>query len=379
MKRIPQLDGIRGIAILLVVIWHYFPCQYSSRVGLLGWLCRCLSLTWSGVDLFFVLSGFLIAGILFDQRESSNYFKIFYIRRICRIFPLYFLTLGLFIFARQFDFSHKQEFQWLFDNPMPLGSYATFTQNIFMGARGTFGANWLGMTWSLAVEEQFYLFLPLVIYFLPRSTVFSVLVTIILMAPILRCASTTFDTFVGTPWRADSLLSGAGLAFLVRSPRFMETIERHKWPVIAVFMAMLLGVGVMSFRPASFGSFDHFWLAGFYSIFILISLTQSLSGLKSLLTHPILVWLGATSYGIYMFHQPVSGLLHGLIQGKPPGIESFFDAGITALALLITLVLAALSYHLFELPILRYGHSFRYIKGLPSGESKSTTCIGSSS
>ena len=98
MKRISRLDGVRGMAILLVLVWHYFAAQVVAEPkGFLHYCPSALSLTWSGVDLFFVLSGFLISGILLDHRNTSNYFRVFYIRRVYRIFPLYFLLLGLFL------------------------------------------------------------------------------------------------------------------------------------------------------------------------------------------------------------------------------------------------------------------------------------------
>ena len=94
-RRIPQLDGLRGVAIALVVVFHYV--NFAVESGAPGWvklLIRPTSLGWSGVDLFFVLSGFLIGGILLDARESRNYFRVFYRRRACRILPLYFAFLA---------------------------------------------------------------------------------------------------------------------------------------------------------------------------------------------------------------------------------------------------------------------------------------------
>src|ERR687884_397533 len=117
--RIRELDGVRGIAILLVLVWHYLVCQ----VGAPPPLFRFLMATWSGVDLFFVLSGALLRGRLPIGTANG----------------------------------------WLFDDPLPLWSYATFTQNFLMSKWGTFGPNWLAPTWSLAIEEQFYLLLTIVI------------------------------------------------------------------------------------------------------------------------------------------------------------------------------------------------------------------------
>jgi len=152
MKRISQLDGVRGVAILLVLVYHYFTCQIVAEPGtLLSYLNRATSLTWSGVDLFFVLSGFLIAGILLDHRDTANYFRVFYLRRACRILPLHVLLLGLFVCFLATPMAVSPRFEWVFGQPFPLVSYATFTQNILMGIRGDFGPHWLGVTWSLAV------------------------------------------------------------------------------------------------------------------------------------------------------------------------------------------------------------------------------------
>ena len=163
---------MRGIAILLVVVWHYVgaPLQaVPGPVALAGF--RSLRLAWSGVDLFFVLSGFLIGGILLDQRASPGYFKAFYARRFCRIFPVYFLWLGLFfaLLALAPGFTSSPAFRHLFDKPLPAWSYATFTQNLVIARWETFGPDWLAITWSLAIEEQFYLLLPLMVRFLLRN------------------------------------------------------------------------------------------------------------------------------------------------------------------------------------------------------------------
>lgn len=193
MKRIAQLDGVRGVAIVLVLVWHYIADHFTSPGGTIStYWDGALYLTSSGVELFFVLSGFLIGGILLDHRQTSNYFRVFYLRRACRILPLYFLMLGLFVCCRATRISTWPYFGWLFGQPFPMLSYATFTQNVLMGLRGDLGPHWLGVTWSLAIEEQFYLFIPLLIYFLPRRALVLVLTAGILMAPVLRHFSRGF-------------------------------------------------------------------------------------------------------------------------------------------------------------------------------------------
>ena len=156
--RIPELDGLRGLAILSVLFWHYGH-YYAPAPGSIGaWLPPLLRLAWSGVDLFFVLSGFLIGGILIANRKASNYWRVFYVRRACRIFPLYFVVLAAFVLATATI--TPQPSNWLLKQEPPFWNYPLFLQNLAWLARSSFGSDFLGPTWSLAVEEQFYLVLP---------------------------------------------------------------------------------------------------------------------------------------------------------------------------------------------------------------------------
>jgi peptidoglycan/LPS O-acetylase OafA/YrhL len=362
--RMPELDGLRGCAILLVLIWHYFANQLS---GELGWLIIVLKtsigFTWSGVDLFFVLSGFLITGLLLDNRTSPNYFKTFYVRRVCRIFPIYYLHLTLFALLILAGIDEIALFDWLFqNNVIPLWSYATFTQNVFMGMNGNFGPHWLGITWSLAIEEQFYLILPLVVRFVPRPLLPSLFLSLCILAPILRHAVPGFVAFVLTPWRADCLLFGALLACGFRNPDFMSTVKKYWKHLNFLFVALIVGVGFMNFSGYLLkgGTFTHFWLALLFAMLLLLPLIHREGMLARALRNRILIWLGTISYGVYIFHQTVSGLVHGLIRGTYPHIGSWNDLLVTLLGLAITLVLAQLSYRGVESKIIAYGHSFSF-------------------
>ena len=374
MKRILEIDGVRGVAILLVLVWHYFPCQLVAEPGSLASQCsRVFSLTWSGGELFFVLSGFLIAGILIDHRGASNYFRVFYLRRTCRIFPLYFLLLGLYCLIAVDGGAGVPAFQWLFQEPLPLWSYAAFTQNIFMGVQENLGANWLAPTWSLAVEEQFYLFLPLLIFFLPGRMCVVVLLAAVVAAPFLRWWFPGITALVNMPFRSDALLSGACLAFLVRWHPFISTAVRHRRWLVGIFFTFLAGAAVLTVRPLPLGGpLNHFLLAGLYSSFLLIAFLGTEPRLGRWLRTPFLVWFGQLSYGIYMFHQPVSGLLHGFIRHEAPQIRTFSDAGVTVLALGLTLLLAMLSFRFLESPILQFGHRFKYASKVEAAANFST-------
>src|SRR5580658_7786517 len=175
-RRIPQLDGLRGVAIAMVLAYHYADSVINDGPRFMKPLLRATCLGWSGVDLFFVLSGFLIGGILLDARESSNYFRVFYRRRAFRILPLYFAFLALVFLPVHFQ------------SDIPWRACIFFYQNFWMALHNRLGEYTLNPTWSLAVEEQFYLTLPVLIYFVrPRRLIWIVCGGII-FAPLMRLA-----------------------------------------------------------------------------------------------------------------------------------------------------------------------------------------------
>ena len=348
----------------MVLLWHYLFMQITAEQGSPLWFFqRGLVLTWSGVDLFFVLSGFLIAGILLDHCQASNYFRIFYLRRTCRILPLYFLLLAICIACIASGISALPRFGWLFSGLMPLWSYATFTQNFFMGMRNQFGGNALSVTWSLAVEEQFYLVIPLLLRVFRRQFAFWVLLAGVLAAPLLRSNLPVYFSLVSAPCCADALLSGACLAILVRSGRFLALARRHQKALLGIGFMLLFGAAALTLVGASpVSSVTHLWLAGLFTLIILVAYLEAHAGLVWLLKRPVLVWLGRRSYGIYLLHLPVQGLLYGAVRSRAPYLVNLSDLAVTGASLLATLTLAAVSFRYFESPILKFAHSFPYAK-----------------
>ena len=349
-SHIAELDGVRGLAVLMVLIWHYANCQGAAELGRpIAYIMRATGLFWSGVDLFFVLSGFLIGGILIDNAGKPRFYRTFYIRRAARILPVYVLLLILFFTCR--SSLDRSSFGWLFNDAIPDLSYLSFTQNIFMGLNDTFGSSFLGITWSLAVEEQFYLVIPLVLLITGSKGFSKAVIVLALLAPILRLAMPGLGAFVNMPFRMDALLMGVGLAIAFRSEAIAKYIHGNKALLWSVFLVLLAGMGDMTFRRLGYVFFDPFapaMLAMFYASFISLAIVYRGSRITAILRSSFLVRLGMYSYGLYMYHQMVSGLMHGYFRNAPPAMNSTYGAVLTLISLSVSAVIAILSYHTFE-------------------------------
>jgi peptidoglycan/LPS O-acetylase OafA/YrhL len=304
--RVPELDGIRGIAILVVVIFHWITLQAQSILP--ERIENILNFGWSGVDLFFVLSGFLIGGILLDARDSPNYFKVFYVRRFYRIMPLYgaICVVTLVIYH-----AHLSTHAWLFREPkLPWYSYLTFAQNFWMVKLHTLGYWQLAVTWSLAVEEQFYLTLPLVIRFTSRKTLPYVLGVGVLLAPLIRIVlwfavdrqSATYSAAYLAPCRMDALLLGVLAACAVRDAVCWERLQAHKAVVGAASIALGMGFLELIHRRSSTLSFamvsiGYTLIALFYVALLLLGMTQT-AFVSRLFRFRGLTELGILAYGL---------------------------------------------------------------------------------
>ena len=367
-NRIRELDGLRGMAIGMVVVFHYFQITLVARPGsTLAYLQAAARLSWTGVDLFFVLSGFLIGGILLDSRASTNYYSVFYKRRFFRIIPIYLVTLllGAALVSLRLG-PTSGPFQWLTMEGAPWYAYLTFTQNFWMAHAGSIGSNGLAMTWSLAVEEQFYLMVPLYIRALSRRWLARFLVIGICGAPLLRTLLLRFasDTSIGTYTmmlcRADALLLGVLAAVLLRNERWKERIRGAGSVFSFLIPILLLGMGVLTLQAWKLTSSimktaGYTWVALFYVTILLFVLTRPDSRLTKVLRTKWLCWLGTLAYGIYLFHTGVLYLLFGLIWGRGATVNSIPTFLVTLAAMALTLLLAALSWRYFEQPLIRMG------------------------
>jgi peptidoglycan/LPS O-acetylase OafA/YrhL len=365
--RIPALDGLRGIAILLVLLWHavfngYQHSEFLPRVFALG------GFTWSGVDLFFVLSGFLIGGILLDSKDSTRYFKTFYIRRAFRILPLYGVVTGLYVFGHLFSPG---------SSVIPLASYPTFTQNFWMAYLGTFGSAAMGATWSLAVEEQFYLTIPLIVRKLTRSRLVWVLTLIVFGAPLLRTIVLftfergRFADYVLMPCRADDLCLGVLSAILVREPEAWDFLLAKRYWLRGLAVGLLVGLGWLALQKydqsaTPMVTFGYSLLGLFYTCCLLMALTET-GIVNRLLCNRRLMELGGIAYCVYLVHFSLIRAGRNL-PAYLPALSRLPIPHASAVAVLVggwigvmlSVAVAKISWRFLEQPMLRRGHAYQY-------------------
>ncbi|APH71490.1 acyltransferase family protein [Aquibium oceanicum] len=362
-KRSQPIDVLRGIAIVSVIIWHAFAPHMMQWYP---WSAKLFKLTWAGVDLFFVISGFLIGSILLRYRTSSSYFLAFYGRRFFRIFPLYAVTL---IIAYLYGGTKE-----------PFWALATFTQNVLWAIEGRFGDAWTGVTWSLAVEEQFYLVVPLLILLISPKQLPWVLIPLVIAAPLLRLAiwatgggpftSVYYAVYLMLPTRMDGLFLGVLLAWLLLEPRRSDWLMSHRVGVKSVSAILLLGCAAMSIAEWSSASRGmilggYTWIALTAASVVLLAATTKRQ--VSVLLTPLAA-AGIGCFSLYLLHIPLGVILLYSIDWAafPLHPLPFF------VARAISLVIAAyICWHLIEKPNIAIGHRlFPYRRLAPGSESR---------
>ena len=377
-SRIPALDGLRGIAILLVLVMHFTlyggppPSSPAESPADAAFYQTALA-GWIGVDLFFVLSGFLITGILWDTKGGDGYFRSFYMRRVLRIFPLYYGALAVFFILLPLLFPLHPGFRSLRQDAVWYWSYLSNVQ-IARAGWPPFGA--LGHFWSLAVEEQFYLVWPLTVFLLDRRRLMALCLACIAGAFLLRVglhlAHREVAAFVLTPARMDALAAGAFLALAGRGPAGFASLARWAGPAAAVLAAALAAIflwrrGLPS-EDAVVGTVGYSLVTGLCGALLVLALTSPAAG--SVLTSSGLVLFGRLSYGLYVFHHPLLFLRPDVLSsasfprflGSPlPGRLLFI-----LLATAVSLALAWLSWHFYEKQFLKLKDHFPYQPGIGS-------------
>lgn len=369
-EHIPELDGLRGMAILLVVAAHYFAVPGTGAAFLLsGYWFR---LGWTGVDLFFVLSGFLIGGILLGARGSPNYFKTFYARRFFRIIPLYYAWIVLYVVlvaaAGSWIAARIGTVQGI---GIAIPAHFLFLQNFHDFTKSTVFLWWFSSTWSLAVEEQFYVMAPLVVRYLSRRHLAAVLVIVAMAAPALRFLIRT--EFSNGPWlayrlmpcRADSLAVGVLAALVWTSPRSRAWLQEHSIVLYGAIAILFAGVAYLwrsnSDPLQSLTQIAGYsWLALFYAAILLLVLSRRSSVVAAVMRIGFLREMGGVSYCIYLVHESVFLFCNQIILHTHPLVTDAKAAGVTLIAAFVTYAIAKVSWRFLEQPLLRRGHQFRY-------------------
>jgi peptidoglycan/LPS O-acetylase OafA/YrhL len=283
---IPELQGLRGIAVLAVVFYHCHPRLEGTpfyRASLWGW---------TGVTLFFVLSGFLITSILLESRNQPKYFRNFYGRRALRIWPVYLLVLAI-CYARA---------DWFVGLPplraiatAPWWAYLLFLQNLFPLTLPPA----IGPTWSLAIEEQYYFLWAPVVRFLPRIWMLvAVLVTALIASPLFRMSHHAWITPTHTLTHLDGIAMGSLLAIGLHT----LPLRRRAWLVLGL-AASLLGLTAAFTLAGGTAFLDSALTLGFGgAILSAIASTGSKTPLHAILRRAPLAFYGRISYGMYMTH-----------------------------------------------------------------------------
>jgi peptidoglycan/LPS O-acetylase OafA/YrhL len=345
-SRITGLDGLRAFAVLLV-LWSH-TTTIDLYIG-----------GYQGVLLFFVISGFLITGILLDSRsdverqETSirHALQTFYVRRSLRIFPLYYAVLALFLLGSD---SVRRAFGW----------HVTYLSNWYFAKTGVFD-RWTAHLWSLAVEEQFYLFWPWFVLLLPKSTLRWTIMGMIVMGPVSRillgyAGATELALWITTPTALDALGLGCFLAWFSRKSELVHRLAL--WALIAGLLLLGAHHAMENTGAPRYIVFSVKPLAWALIWMWLVSRVAAGKGgpVLSLLRSRALIYIGTISYGIYLFHMPVMHAVRAL-QSRLLMWNLWDHSALRFVVVsLITVLLAELSWRCLEQPINRLKNRFPY-------------------
>lgn len=393
------LDGMRGMAILLVLVHHIsyeFQCNHLVTRG----LRKVAFGGWTGVDMFFVLSGFLITGILWDTRNAVHYFRNFYARRTLRIFPLYYFTLILMLcvvpaLAPLITYV-PMRFREVTQGQINLLVTAKFYWPWFFCYLVNALVAWQGFKifllhfWSLSVEEHFYLLWPILVRRMKFHTLIFTSAILIGGALALRIAAVLLSTspdaiYVFTPFRMDGLALGALLALVWRMPEQKSAVIYCARLVLPITGAILLGIFIYKGTDSQHGPFIQSigYTASILFYGSLLVMVLSTERLSTFFRHRFLRFFGKYSYAIYIFHVfPLYIVAHVFALGNPlhssivARVLTHFSGGPTcplsgpilfldgfAFIVLVPAIsagIAMITWRLIEAPCLRFKRFFSY-------------------
>ena len=356
-QRMVALDGLRGLMTVFVLVSHYLgEVQHGKSAFIVGWIA---------VTCFFVLSGFLVGRLIMEKQDRANFFVVFYVRRFCRTLPVYLVCVTL-VFACIMYFKAAP---WLdLRATFPLWSYLTFVQNFFFVATNTTGPHWLAPTWTLAIEEQFYLFVPALFFIVPKRYLLAVLglglaLTVEFRAfVVLSGTMPQMARLVLLPGVADMLFCGLFAAVLWKT----EGIDWARYDLalrVATPLLLVLASVLRILDGAKGQSFEIFGglLVSIAAACFILSLVRGAPEARRF-TSPILCFFGNTSYSVYLTHLTVLGLVHGLVLGTKPDVGTPAQLALTLAAMPLAVLVGWIGTKLVEQPITAYGRSWAWSK-----------------
>lgn len=339
ITKIHQLDSLRAIAAFSVIIYHFLP-EYGLGKLPFGWI---------GVDLFFVISGYLITAILLEQKESIGnkllIVKNFIIKRALRLFPTYYLLISFFA-VLMFAFGF-----WVWNAGDGI-FYYTYTQNILFFLEGMKGTQ-LNHLWTLAVEEQFYLFWPWVVIYIHNKHLIRLTIIIIISSLLLKSFSEIENLRMLTFSHFDTLGSGALVALLLKEKKDSVLLVLNKIKPLTILTSLGILILAVFFET-------HIFITSTAILVLAVSLlTGSYYSFKNmfgqLLSIPKLNYLGQISYGLYLYHKPIPYLLKLISAKLNLQVNNYI---LFTLSLMLTVIIAHLSYVYIEKRFLKLKDKF---------------------
>lgn len=336
---LPALDGLRGVAVLMVLIRHANVPPTDDVLSMLA--SFFLGAGFLGVDLFFVLSGFLITGILVKARTEPHYLRSFFARRALRIWPLYYLTVLVVVFLEPFDDLIRS--QGIAER---AGVWLAFVQNIDQGLLGA-PPTLFNNLWSVAVEEQFYLLLPFVVLLvkprlLPWVLACAVVGGLLVRLGLFWANVNPYASYMLMPARLDSLALGGLLCVLMPRPRWRHAMTIAARPIVIISIPLLVGLGVVNYGFDMYEPAMRTWgysvAALLFGSVLVITLTSARAA--QLLSARWLRLFGKYSYAIYLLNYPVWGFVERLVGPPPTILGSRFPTQVAAWVLMCLMSLA---------------------------------------
>ncbi len=363
LNHIRALDGTRGIAVIVVMLYHFMHVPLVSDSKFDQVFGEMLRLGWVGVDLFFVLSGFLITRILLQAKQAqvfSGYLKTFYEKRILRIFPLYYLYLIFMFFVffplviHHLDGIEKERL--LLANHDQLWFWA-YLSNIKQVMNGTFYGASVGHLWSLSIEEQFYLFWPFAVYFCSIKAVKKISIGILIFAPFLRfmmwqSGASPISIYVFTFTRMDALAMGSLVAVLA-TQRINVNHQRVALFFFVFLIISLCSIFYFDVRPdvnPFVYTIGYSLLALTFGSLVLLLQSNYTGQLRTFFNSRFLVFMGKYSYALYMFHPLVRNAVLRVL-GTPKliaGNQLLWNLLFIVVSGVVSVLLALASWNLFE-------------------------------